>query len=287
MHTALLATRSFACSGSGARCRYVNSTWLSRSILRSLAWGSFTLTIMSAVAKTSAGVAAISAPARTYSPSSTPMPWPAFLSTITEWLWAVSSRTLPGVRPTRFSSTLISLGTPIRMLVPLQSFVSWRLTQVSALRLARLDQALESLRRLREHAINGGGALIECAGAGPVNAVAHCQRRDAFGERQLKRENRVDRSRLQRPERSDKTHRLIAQRHHHAAVLDGAVLPPLAEASTGLRAHAQVLRVARIRVLGRPPALDVHDRVVHGRRWSSDLRVDLDQHRVGRRLLDL
>ena len=44
--TAPLATRSLACSGSGARCRYVSRIWPLRSILRSTACGSFTLTIM-------------------------------------------------------------------------------------------------------------------------------------------------------------------------------------------------------------------------------------------------
>ena len=62
MQTAPLATRSFACSGSGARCRYVNRICPSRSIARSTACGSLTLTIMSAAANTSAAVATTVAP---------------------------------------------------------------------------------------------------------------------------------------------------------------------------------------------------------------------------------
>src|SRR5687768_13572504 len=43
------------------------------------------------------------------------MPRPALVSTITSWPPAVSSATDAGVRPTRYSWTLISLGTPTRI----------------------------------------------------------------------------------------------------------------------------------------------------------------------------
>src|SRR5262245_258345 len=36
-------------------------------------------------------------------------------STNTWWPWATASRTLPGAMPTRYSCTLISFGTPMRM----------------------------------------------------------------------------------------------------------------------------------------------------------------------------
>ena len=83
MHTAPLATRSFACSGSGARCRYVKRIWPLRSIFRSTACGSLTLTIMSDAANTSAAEPTTLAPALRYASSSIPMPWPALCSTVT------------------------------------------------------------------------------------------------------------------------------------------------------------------------------------------------------------
>ena len=43
------------------------------------------------------------------------MPTPALVSTTTSWPAAVSSATEAGVRPTRYSWTLISLGTPTRI----------------------------------------------------------------------------------------------------------------------------------------------------------------------------
>ena len=49
--------------GSGARCRYVNRIWPSRSIAHSAGCGSLTLTIMSAAAKTCGGVRQHLAPA--------------------------------------------------------------------------------------------------------------------------------------------------------------------------------------------------------------------------------
>src|SRR5689334_22908515 len=52
------------------------------------------------------------------------MPAPASRSTITSWPCATSSRTEAGVSPTRFSRTLISFGTPTRILV-LRSHCDW------------------------------------------------------------------------------------------------------------------------------------------------------------------
>src|SRR5260221_7529921 len=115
MHTAPLATRSLVWSGSGARCRYVNRICPDLRRRRSPACGSFTLTIMSAPAKTSSAFAAIVAPASRYAASSTPMPCPASCSTATLCPRVTSSCTDAGVSPTRFSNTLISFGTPTRM----------------------------------------------------------------------------------------------------------------------------------------------------------------------------
>ncbi len=51
-----------------------------------------------------------------------PMLAPAPVSTSTSWPWATYSRTEPGVRPTRYSWFLISLGHPTRILVLLPAF---------------------------------------------------------------------------------------------------------------------------------------------------------------------
>ena len=69
MQIALLAMSAFACSGSGARCRYVNRICPSRSIAHSAGCGSFTFTIISAHAKTVGGIGAIVAPAAVYASS--------------------------------------------------------------------------------------------------------------------------------------------------------------------------------------------------------------------------
>src|SRR6266481_5247749 len=44
------------------------------------------------------------------------MPSPALVSTITLCPWRISSRTLAGTSPTRYSWVLISFGTPISMM---------------------------------------------------------------------------------------------------------------------------------------------------------------------------
>ena len=87
----------------------------SRSIARSPACGSLTLTIISARSKTSAAPPAIAAPTAAYSASPAPMPSPAPRSTMTSWPCRTTSFTLSGVRPTRYSWFLISLGTPMSM----------------------------------------------------------------------------------------------------------------------------------------------------------------------------
>src|SRR4051794_7111829 len=45
------------------------------------------------------------------------MPAPAPVSTSTSWPWRVSSRTLAGTSPTRYSLFLISFGTPTRIAI--------------------------------------------------------------------------------------------------------------------------------------------------------------------------
>src|SRR5215470_2440597 len=50
------------------------------------------------------------------------MPAPAMLCTTTWWPWRISSRTLAGTSPTRYSWVLISLGTPMRMAYPPRFF---------------------------------------------------------------------------------------------------------------------------------------------------------------------
>src|SRR5262249_48277224 len=49
-----------------------------------------------------------------------PLPWPAPASTSTRWPARVNSRDPTGIRATRYSSLLISFGTPIIMNLPLQ-----------------------------------------------------------------------------------------------------------------------------------------------------------------------
>src|SRR5580693_6525032 len=105
----------FVCAGSGARWRYVNNTCPGLSRLISTGCGSFTFTIMSAVANTSSASGRILAPTRVYMSSNNPMPSPAFVCTNTSCPRAVSSRTALGVMPTRYSWFLISLGTPTRI----------------------------------------------------------------------------------------------------------------------------------------------------------------------------
>ena len=81
MHTAPLSISARACSGSGARCRYVNRIWPARSRLHSSGCGSLTLTIISASANTASASGAIVAPAAMYASSSRPIPPPASCST--------------------------------------------------------------------------------------------------------------------------------------------------------------------------------------------------------------
>src|SRR5438132_13077284 len=53
------------------------------------------------------------APAFWYKESSKPDPSPAFFSTSTRWPASVNARTPAGVRPTRYSLSLISFGSPM------------------------------------------------------------------------------------------------------------------------------------------------------------------------------
>src|SRR5450755_5057509 len=87
-------------------------------MLHSAGCGSLTFTIMSARAKTSAAVAAICAPAASYCGSVRPIAAPAPTWTCTWWPCAVSSCTLAGVSPTRYSWFLTSLGRPTRIVFP-------------------------------------------------------------------------------------------------------------------------------------------------------------------------
>ena len=78
--------------------------------------GSFTFTTISAPQASSRPTS--SAPARAYSASESPEPSPAPRSTSTVWPRLTRLSTPPGVRATRFSKVLISLGTPITMATP-------------------------------------------------------------------------------------------------------------------------------------------------------------------------
>ena len=84
----------------------------------STGWGSFTLMIISALAKIAAALSTMLAPAFSYISSVRPMALPPSRCTITWWPCAHSSRTPAGVRPMRYSWFLISLGTPISMELP-------------------------------------------------------------------------------------------------------------------------------------------------------------------------
>src|SRR5215213_540501 len=112
MPVILRLINSCVSSRSGARCRYVNSNWPSRIRGYSGAIGSFTFTIISAVAQTSSAELTIVAPARSYSVSSKPEPSPALTSTRMSCPASLSARTPAGVSPTRYSLSLISLGRP-------------------------------------------------------------------------------------------------------------------------------------------------------------------------------
>src|SRR4051794_40791731 len=78
----------------------------------STACGSLTLTIMSDCAKTAAASGRIEAPWEMYSASEIAEPSPAPAWTTTSWPCSTSSRTPEGVSATRYSSVLISVGTP-------------------------------------------------------------------------------------------------------------------------------------------------------------------------------
>src|SRR5687768_3486673 len=99
-------------SALAARCRYVKSTWSRRIRWYSGSIGSLTFSTRSEVAHTSSAVAAIRAPAATYSWSGKEEPAPASCSITTECPRLTSSTTPAGVIATRYSWFLISFGTP-------------------------------------------------------------------------------------------------------------------------------------------------------------------------------
>src|SRR4029079_5434780 len=99
-------------SGSGARCRYVKSVCRDSRRATSTGCGSLTLTIRSASEKTASASGTIDAPCAAYSSSAIAEPSPAPAWTHTLCPRSVSSRTPDGVSATRYSSALISVGTP-------------------------------------------------------------------------------------------------------------------------------------------------------------------------------
>ena len=90
----------------------MKSVWRGSSSATSTGCGSLTLTIMSDHAKTAAASGRIDAPWDVYSESliADPSPAPAWIAI--SWPCSTSSRTPAGVRATRYSSVLISVGTP-------------------------------------------------------------------------------------------------------------------------------------------------------------------------------
>ena len=74
--------------------------------------GSFTLTIMSARPRSRPALSTMVAPAEAYWESAIPLPCPAPDSNRTVWPALVSSSAPTGSMATRYSSALISLGTP-------------------------------------------------------------------------------------------------------------------------------------------------------------------------------
>src|SRR5216684_5489106 len=72
----------------------------------------------SARRQTAAADLTISAPAARYARSSSPLPTPASLSISTWWPWLRNAAVPAGVSATRFSSDLISLGTPTIIIDP-------------------------------------------------------------------------------------------------------------------------------------------------------------------------
>src|SRR5579884_170247 len=98
---------------SAAMWRYVKSTRPSRSRAYSGSIGSLTLRRRSASPQTSS-TEPMRAPARSYWSSANALPSPAVDSTTTSCPRWISSRAPAGVRATRYSSVLISLGTPMR-----------------------------------------------------------------------------------------------------------------------------------------------------------------------------
>src|SRR3954468_17135876 len=112
MQMAPVSASAVVSSGAGARCRYVKSTWPGRSRPTSEGCGSFTPRTRSACAKSSGASGATRAPCASYSASGMDEPSPAPDCTSTSCPCSASSRAPAGVSATRYSSTLVSVGTP-------------------------------------------------------------------------------------------------------------------------------------------------------------------------------
>ena len=93
----------------------MNKVWWLRNRALSTPSGSLTFTTNSATSNSSSAVSSSRAPRVAYSSSLNPAPVPAWRSMNTSWPRSATFAALTGVSPTRRSSILISLGTPIRM----------------------------------------------------------------------------------------------------------------------------------------------------------------------------
>src|SRR6476646_7672884 len=107
------STSARVSGSSAAMWRYVKRMSPSRRRAYSGWIGSFTLRRRSACPHASS-TDTMRAPARSYCASGKALPSPAVVSTRTSWPRWISSRAPAGVSATRYSSVLISFGTPIR-----------------------------------------------------------------------------------------------------------------------------------------------------------------------------
>src|SRR5262245_56975695 len=81
------------------------------------------------------------------------LPSPAPRSTMTSWPWSASSRAPAGVNPTRYSSDLISLATPILIVGRATLVAAWRVGQS-----LRYADAVHRPRRPSQHGLLVGAA---------------------------------------------------------------------------------------------------------------------------------
>src|SRR5450759_4279605 len=154
-------------------------------MLHSCGCGSLTLTIMSALAKISAALPAINAPAAIYCSSDKPIAAPAFFSTLTRWPHEVSSRTLAGVRPTRYSLFFISFGTPIHIVLSLFIPIVLQEARPVCGRPPWLFDCLEDAGKLAEQLVNV--FFLKDQRRGQRDDVAGHADQDALRERALER----------------------------------------------------------------------------------------------------